>query len=279
MYNEEELRFDVAKILKKKFPKARIPKFIVSYLRRIIHEKELNNFMEIHGQKKNMAFIEGIHDFYKITTTVLGQERLPQDGRPYIFVSNHPLGGMDGVSLAYYIGRAYNDQVRIYANDVLLFVKPLNDLFIPINKTGGQAKANAEITQNFFRSDKHLITFPAGTCSRKINGRIQDLEWKKNFIGKAIEYQRDVVPIYFEGRNSNFFYNLSNFRKFLGIKANIESLYLADEFAKQRGKHHRIHIGEAIPWQHFDKSKSLYEWAQWVRTKVYEIPLSSTDKK
>ncbi|MDR1584787.1 MAG: 1-acyl-sn-glycerol-3-phosphate acyltransferase [Prevotellaceae bacterium] len=270
MYTEEELRFDVAKILKEKAPNKKVPKFIVNYLRRIIHEEELNRFMELHGRKRNMEFIEAIHDFYDITTTVEGTEKLPRGGK-YIFVSNHPLGGMDGVSLAYYIGKEYENKVKIYANDILLFVRPLNDIFIPINKTGSQAKGNALITQEFFESDCHLITFPAGACSRKINGKIVDTDWRKNFIGKSVQHKRDIVPLYFEGRNTNFFYNLAKLRKFLGIKLNIEMLYLADEFAKQRGKRHRIYIGEAIPWQTFDKSKSQAEWAQWVKEKVYAI--------
>ena len=269
-YSEEELRFDVAKILREKVPNKKVPKFIVNYLRRIIHEDELNRFMEIHGRKKNMDFIEGIHDFYDISTTVEGRENLPHGGK-YIFVSNHPLGGMDGISLAYYIGKEYENKVRIYANDILLFVRPLNDIFIPINKTGSQAKNNALITQEFFESDNHLITFPAGACSRKTKGKITDMEWKKNFISKAIQHQRDIVPIYFEGRNSNFFYNLANLRKFLGIKLNIEMLYLADEFAKQRGKHHGIYIGKPISWESFDKSKTQAQWAQWVKDRVYEI--------
>lgn len=270
MYTEEELRFDVAKILKEKAPNKKVPKFIVNYLRRIIHEEELNHFMEIHGKKKNMDFIEGIHDFYDISTTVKGTENLPQGGK-YIFASNHPLGGMDGVSLAYYIGREYDNKVKIYANDILLFVRPLNDIFIPINKTGSQGKANAKITQDFFESDEHLITFPSGKCSRKKKGEIKDLEWKKNFIAKAVQFERDVVPVFFEGRNSNFFYNLANLRAFLGIKINIEMLYLADEFAKQRGKHHTIYIGKPIPWQTFDKSKTQAQWAEWVKERVYEI--------
>jgi len=108
-------------------------------------------------------------------------------------------------------------------------------------------------------------------CSRKVNGRIMDLEWKKNFISKAVQYERDVIPIYFEGRNSNFFYNLAQLRKFFGIKFNIEMMYLADEMFKQKGNKFTIRIGKPIPWQTFDKSKSQSEWAEWVKALVYEM--------
>ena len=125
--------------------------------------------------------------------------------------------------------------------------------------------------QKLYESDNNLLTYPAGMCSRKVNGKVVDLEWKKNFISKAIEYQRDVIPIYFEGRNSNFFYNLANLRKFFRIKFNIEMMYLVNEMFKQKGNHFNICIGKPIPWQTFDKSKSLMEWATWVKEIVYKM--------
>jgi len=147
----------------------------------------------------------------------------------------------------------------------------MREMFVPVNKTGAQSKDHAEKMQVLYESDNHLVTYPAGMCSRKVKGNIVDLEWKKNFISKAVQYERDVVPIYFEGRNSNFFYNLANLRKFLHIKINIEMLYLADEMFKQKGKTFTIRIGKKIPWQTFDKSKSHSEWAQWVKEIVYKM--------
>lgn len=133
------------------------------------------------------------------------------------------------------------------------------------------SRENARIMTEMYESDDNLVTFPAGICSRKIKGVICDLEWKKNFITKSIEYKRDVVPMYFEGTNSRFFYNLANLRKLLGVKFNIEMMYLADEMFKQRGKHFTIKIGKVIPWQTFDRSKTHWEWAQWVKDKTYEL--------
>ena len=147
----------------------------------------------------------------------------------------------------------------------------MRELFVPVNKTGTQSKDHAEMMQQLYESDNHLVTYPAGMCSRKIKGRIVDLEWKKNFISKAIQYQRDVVPIYFEGRNSNFFYNLANIRKFFRIKLNIEMMYLADEMFKQKGNQFTILIGKPIAWQTFDKSKSQAQWAEWVKEIVYSM--------
>ncbi|MDR2824436.1 MAG: 1-acyl-sn-glycerol-3-phosphate acyltransferase [Prevotellaceae bacterium] len=266
----ESIRFNIDEILAEKMPNRKLPKCIVRYLKRIIQQDELNRFMGEYDRTRNFEFIAGIHKFFNVSTSVYGTENLPHGGR-YIFASNHPLGGFDGVSLAYYIGNQYDGKVKIYANDILMFVKPLQGIFIPINKTGMVGRGSAEATNEFLATDNHLITFPAGKCSRKTHGKIIDDQWKKNVIAKSVQFERDIVPVYFQGRNSNFFYNLANLRKFLGIKANIEMLYLADEFVKQRGKHHAIYFGEPISYRTFDKHKTQTQWAQWLKDRVYEI--------
>jgi len=189
----------------------------------------------------------------------------------YIFASNHPLGGLDGMATGMLIGKEYDGKVRFFSNDLLTNLEPLKEMFIPVNKLGSQSRQHAKMMDDLYNSENHLVTYPAGMCSRKINGKIVDPEWKKNFIAKAVQYQRDVVPIYFEGRNSNFFYNLARIRKFLGIKFNIEMMYLADEMFKQRGSKFTLTIGKPIPWQTFDKSKTQSEWAAWVKELVYKL--------
>lgn len=271
MNSSKAIKLDIADILRKKAPKAKVPQFIVNYLRRIAHEREINKLFEENNNKKNLDFIEAALHFFGVTTSIEIMGELPPANGKYIFAGNHPLGGLDGMTIGLLLGRKYDGKVKLFTNDLLMYIKPLQEMFIPVNKVGLQGKTHAETLQNFFESENHLITFPAGMCSRKIKGKIIDLEWKKNFISKAIQYQRDIVPIYFEGRNSNFFYNLAKFRKFLGIKLNIEMLYLADEMFKQKGNHFIIRIGERIPWQTFDKSKNQVQWAQWVKDIVYKM--------
>ena len=270
MNSEKLIKIDIAKVLKDKAPKSKVPKFLVNYLRRIVHEDELNDFFIQYPGKKNLEFIESAFEYLHVTTSIEGKENLPKGGK-YIFASNHPLGGLDGITTGYLLGKEYDGKIRFFSNDILMNLKPMEDMFIPVNKVGTQSKGHAEMMQDLYESDDNLLTYPAGICSRKVNGKICDLEWKKNFISKAVQYQRDVVPIYFEGRNSNFFYNLANLRKFLGIKLNIEMLYLVDEMYKQRGSHFSIRIGKPIPWQTFDKSKSQSDWAQWVKDIVYKM--------
>ncbi|NLO70603.1 MAG: glycerol acyltransferase [Porphyromonadaceae bacterium] len=270
MENDEIMRLDVDEILKAKLPNKKLPRFVVNYLKKIVHQDEMNAFFqEAHGLK-NIDFIEKtIYDHLQSGADFEGLENLPpKDGR-YIFVSNHPLGGLDSLILGLVLGRHYDGKVKFFANDILMFLKPMQDMFLPVNKggKGGNVRENARAVDEFFRSDNHLIMFPAGANSRKINGKIQDLPWVKTFVTKALQYQRDVVPITFEARNSNFFYNLSKIRTKLGLP-NLEMLYLVDEMYKQRGNRFNVKIGKTIPYTTFDKSKTHYEWANWVREKV-----------
>jgi 1-acyl-sn-glycerol-3-phosphate acyltransferase len=264
-------KVDIKKVFQEKNPKlARlIPGFIYRYLKRIIHEDFVNDFLEKHGTKQDLDFVEAsIHDF-GVTIEVQGEENLPEEGK-YIFVSNHPLGGFDGLVIMKVLSRHYQS-FKFLVNDILMNMKNLRGLFIPINKHGKQGYDSAKAMDATFHSDAQVLTFPAGLVSRKIKGQIVDLPWHKNFIVKAVQYQRDVIPIHMSGRNTNFFYRLANLRKFLGIKANIEMLYLADETYKHRNKHLVVKFGKPIPWQTFDKAKKPAEWAKWVKQKVYEL--------
>ena len=264
------ITIDIEKVVRSKAPNTKVPKFIINYLRKIVHEKELNEFFIQYPGVKNLKFIEAAFDSLQVTTSIEGKENLPK-GETYIFVGNHPLGGLDGITTGYLLGKEYDGKIRFFSNDILMNLEPMREMFIPVNKVGNQNKNHATMMQKLYESENHLLTYPAGMCSRKINGKIVDLEWKKNFITKAIEYHRDVVPIYFEGRNSNFFYNLANIRKFFRIKLNIEMMYLVNEMFKQKGKHFTIRIGKPIPWQTFDKSKSQTEWAAYVKEIVYKM--------
>jgi len=274
MESIKPMRLSVEDIIREKAPNKKFPAFVINYLKKIVHQDELNRFFMSVPDKKNLEFIEAaIYEHLNAGADFEGVENLPpKDGR-YVFVSNHPLGGLDGVTLGLMLGWKYDGKVKFFANDILMFLEPLKEMFLPVNKVGAgsaDSRENARIVDEFFRSDNHLITFPAGTCSRKIGGKIQDLPWKKSFVTKAVQYQRDVVPIYFEGRNSGFFYNLSKIRTRLGLP-NIEMLYLVNEMYKQRGNHFRVKIGKPISYQTFDTTKTPAEWAAVVREKVYEM--------
>ena len=263
---------DVEKILKQKLGAKYkyVPGFLVSYLKRIVHQDELNVFLEQSKDKVGVEFLEACMDFLDCKVEVKGMENLPEAGK-CTFVCNHPLGGQDGISLGYILGKKYDGNIRYLVNDLLMNLYGLAPLCIPINKTGSQSRDFPRMVEAGFNSENHIIMFPAGLCSRRQKGVIKDLEWKKTFVTKSVETQRDVVPIYFEGRNSDFFYRLANISKALGIKFNIAMLFLADEMFKNQHNTFTVRIGKPIPWQTFDKSKSPIEWAQHVKEQVYAM--------
>ena len=268
---------DIDKVLKEKAPdKAKyIPRFVVSYLKHIVHQDELNEMLTELGDLQGVDFAKRTLELLDNKIVVHGAENLPSDDRFYTFVSNHPLGGADGLALGAVIGEHYQGKIKFLVNDLLMNLHGFAPFFIPINKTGKQSKDfPRRVEAGFASKENQLIMFPAGICSRKQNGVIKDLPWKKTFVTKSVEYQRDVVPIYFDGRNSDFFYNLANACKWLGIKFNIAMLYLADEMLKNRHKTFNVTIGKPIPWQTFDHSKTPSEWAQFVKEIVYKLNIS-----
>ena len=198
-----------------------IPGFIYSYLKKVIHQDDINDFITRYGDRKGLDFSDAILEYLHVSYQVIGEANLPSPDGRYIFVSNHPLGGPDGIILISFLGTRY-PELKFPVNDLLLNLKNLNNIFLPVNKHGAQAKDAVSALEDAYASDCQMIMFPAGLVSRKQQGIIQDLEWQKSFVSKAIQHRRDIVPIFIDGRNSNFFYNLANFRKKIGLKANIE---------------------------------------------------------
>ncbi|HQI59310.1 MAG TPA: 1-acyl-sn-glycerol-3-phosphate acyltransferase [Tenuifilaceae bacterium] len=262
------------KVIASKNPKLLkiLPRFLLRYLKRIIHEDDINRALNEFGHKQNDEFIEEVLKMLGVTFTIEGLEKLDSNQR-YLFVSNHPLGGLDGMILMLALNKQFHS-LKVPANDLLMNIKQLESFFIPVNKHGSQLKENALMTETTYASDIQMLSFPAGLCSRKKRGVVKDLEWKKNFVKKAIQHKRLVVPIFFEGKNSNFFYNLARFRTSLGIKANIEMLYLVDEMFKQKGNNFVIRVGTPIHYTVFDASQTNQWWANWVKTQVYALGAS-----
>ncbi|WP_455096400.1 1-acyl-sn-glycerol-3-phosphate acyltransferase [Prevotella koreensis] len=270
-----EKTIDVGEILRSKMgAKARfVPSPLVSWLKRIAHQDEVNKFLWDNRELVGTPWLEECVRYLDMTLEVEGEENLPpkDDGKLYTFVSNHPLGGIDGVALGSIIGRKYDDKFRYLVNDLLMNLPGLAPLCIPINKTGNQSRNFPAMVEAGFKSDNHMLMFPAGLCSRRKKGVVRDLAWKKTFISKSVEYHRDVVPIHFGGQNSDFFYRLANFSDSYLKKVNVAMLFLVDEMYKNVHKKFRVKFGKPIPWQTFDKSKSPMEWAKFVYDRVYEL--------
>ncbi len=247
----------------------RIPGFVYGLLNKILHVRELNEIIDRYGDKKGIEFITECFAYFDIKFEFRGTENLPAGGR-FIFASNHPLGGFDGLMLIYGVNKFLGSSLFL-VRDELTKIPQLKDLFIPINKYGLQ-RNSINLINNAYESDQQVLIFPAGLASRRKRGVISDLGWHKHFIQKSVEHKRDVIPVFMSGRNSTFFYWLSNFRQFIGIKFNIEMFLLPDEMVRQRGKSFTITFGKPVPWQTFGHSKTPSQWAEEIKKEVYSLP-------
>lgn len=258
-------------ILKSKAPKAakKIPAFVVRWLEKLICQDQLNDFLRYNNDATGVDFMNNAFKYFNLKLIIRGEENIPAFDQKCVFASNHPLGGMDGICLSAYLGNRYEKKIKYLVNDILYFIKPLQSIFIPINKHGAQSRNAATAMNEAFASENQIITFPAGLNSRKTEGIIMDPPWKKMFIVKAVENKRDIVPVFFEATNSNAFYNTAIWRKRLNIKFNIEMLLLPKEMIKKQNATFTIYFGKPIPWQTFDDSKTPQEWADWVKHIVY----------
>lgn len=227
MTEEKELIIDIDQIIRDKAgDKARyVPKFVVRALKRLLHQDEVNRFLNEHKDEVGVEWLKSCVKYLDMKLMVVGRENLPaNDGKLYTFVSNHPLGGGDGVALGALIGEHFDGQIRYLLNDFLMYLPGLRPVGVGINKTGSQSRNFPRLVQETFDSDMQVLMFPAGICSRKTNGVIHDLPWTKTFVTKSVQTQRDVVPIHFSGSNSNRFYNIANWSKRLGLKFNVAML-------------------------------------------------------
>lgn len=262
---------DVEKSIASKNPKLLkwLPGFVLSYIKKVTHEKWINETMERIHMFNGPEFVNAVIDDFGLEVELRGGENIPKEGG-VIIASNHPLGALDGVALMYAVAKVRPD-IRFLVNDLLMQFKNFQPYFIPVNKFGKNSANTLETIDEAFQKNFAVLIFPAGLVSRKGDLGIRDLEWKKSFINKSKKYKKDVIPCFTSGKNSSFFYNLANWRKKFGIKANLEMFYLADEMYHQQGQKIVVTIGERIPHQTFNKSKTDVQWAEHVKEIVYEI--------
>lgn len=276
---QDQKLIDVEKAIQSKNPKLLkwIPGFAIRYIKRILHQEELNEIIYRNRDKKRIDFVNAGVEEMGLNIVIEGLENIPKTGGVYI-AANHPLGGLDGVALMHVVGQV-RDDMKFFVNDLLMQVENFGPYFIPVNKHGMNGKEYKERFEKVYASDECLLIFPAGLVSRRQKGKkIEDLVWKKSIIQKAIEYQKPIVPVYIHARNSNKFYNIAYWRKKLGIKANIEMFYLADEMFKQNGKTLHFVIGKPIEASTFTEDKKPEEWSQWLKEKVYNLGKNLTHK-
>ena len=268
---EKEKFIDVEKIIQSKNPKLYkwLPGFIISYLKKILHQNQINQFLIDNKENYNQDFCIATLALLQASVEIKGIENIPKDGK-IVLAMNHPLGGMDAMAIVSSL-KGHREDLKFIVNDILLHLKNLNDIFLGVNKHGRNGLSIKQQLDDLFSAEAAVCIFPAGLVSRKIEGEVMDLEWKKSFISLSKQHERTIIPIYIDGSLSPFFYRLSNFRKKIGVKANIEMLYLSNEFFKLKGKKIRIVVGEPISPDELNGEKNDRKLANWVKSKVYEL--------
>lgn len=274
--SDKPMKIDVDQVLRARLPRhyRYIPRFVIRWLERTICQDQLNAILvKMAGKNSVDAATAALNEMH-ITLEASGLDNLP-DGR-YMFVSNHPLGGLDGLALISLLGQRYDRNIKFLVNDLLMAVEPLRGVFLPVNKYGSQSRAYAAQIEEALKGDGQFITFPAGLCSRmQPDGAIADLPWQKAAVVHAVNHQRDIVPVYFNAQNSKFFYRFAKWRKKLGIKFNIELIFLPKEMIKQCGATLRVIIGEPIPWTALDATRPKQEAARLRQTVIDMAPSPS----
>lgn len=274
--NSGPLILNIREILRKRIPPKKfrwIPSFLITSVEKLICQNELNEILRVTFPHRGSEFAGRVLDHLEIKVEVEGFDRLP-DSRRFMFASNHPLGGLDGITLIAILGQRYGDEnIRFLVNDMLMNVEPLKDVFLPVNKFGRQGREASVAINEALNSDMQILQFPAGLCSRLgKKGEIKDLEWQKSFVAKAIETKRDIVPLYFQGKNSSRFYKTAKWRKKLGLKFNIEQVLLPSEVCKARGNNFKVIFGEPISWESLkDSGKNAKDLAAQIKEKVYSL--------
>ncbi|MCX6226791.1 MAG: 1-acyl-sn-glycerol-3-phosphate acyltransferase [Bacteroidia bacterium] len=248
----------------------RIPKFLIRYLKKIVHQDEINAILIQNDEVEGIDFVRHFIEYMDIKIEVLGSENVPKDSR-LIFAANHPLGGLDGMCLLKAIHEQIQANPKSLSNDLLMNIKPLRSFLIGVNKHGGNSKDSVAEIRRVFEGRDPVIFFASGLVSRRRWFKIEDVDWKSTFVKKSFLHERDVIPVFISGRVSGFFYRLANLRKFLGIRNNIEMLYLPNEMFKQKGIHLTIKFGKPIHWRSFNSSKSPEQWAADVKKQVYDM--------
>ena len=276
--SSQEKLIDVEKAIASKNPRLLklLPSFVLRYIKRVIHEDELNDAVLRNKNRFEHDFVDAAMEEFGVNVKVVGEENIPTTGG-VILAANHPIGALDGIAFMKVVGK-YRKDIRFLVNDLLMALHNFGPLFIPVNKHGRNSQEYVERIEKVYSSNECVLIFPAGLVSRRQKGGIvEDLEWKRSFINKSVTNKINIVPVYIEGRNSDFFYNLAYWRKKIGIKANIEMFYLVDEMYRQKGKTLTFTIGKPISWQEFTPDKSDDYWATKVKRHVYALQSGNTE--
>ena len=268
--NRNDYLLDVNEMLGPELSR-KLPGFVKWYLKRRIHQDQINDCILKAEHYKGAGFFDEALDYIGIRYRIRGEDKICKD-KKYIFACNHPLGGPEALIIGSVFRKIYGGGFKVPANKLLTNMKPLAEFFTPVKvQSSSQGRDISERIAEMFRSDEQVLVFPAGLCARKIDGKITEMPWKKMFITQAKKYERDVVPVHISGYNSAKYQFFSWLSRTLGLKINIAMLFLVDELFNKAGEEFVITFGEPIPFAAFDRSKTDMQWAADAKDKVEKL--------
>ena len=260
---------DVGELIKAKSGK-KPSRIFVYLLRKFLCVDRINSIIEKYAGKQGVDFAESVLQELHIETSFIGLDRLPTNER-FVFVSNHPLGALEALTIGKYLSFLYPNRIKFITNELLSYIPPLRDIFVSVAVGKGRQDKNKVLgIDKLFLSENQIVMFPSGVVSRLTDEGIQDPEWKKMFSKKARQYSRRVVLLRSSGRCSKFFLSLSNFRKRIGIKSNIEMLLFPREMFSMQGSKIDIEVLGVFDLNSAEFSGySDSQIAQMLREKIY----------
>ncbi|MDE6287715.1 MAG: 1-acyl-sn-glycerol-3-phosphate acyltransferase [Muribaculaceae bacterium] len=273
--SEGPIRLNLKQILSARSATRRIPAFIVRRLEKLICQDKLNEMLRVAYPRRGAEFCRAVLDHLNVKVEIEHAERLPSPSERLLYVSNHPLGGLDGMALIDWVTARHGVEPRFVVNDLLMAIEPLSDVFLPINKHGAQSRKSVVDIDAAMESDRPVIVFPAGLCSRRQGRSVADLKWNKMFVRQAIRWNRTVVPLRFCGENSGRFYRCASLREKVGIKFNIEMALLPSEVFRAAGKTFKVICGNPVSPADLDGDPGSHA----ASLRQYVIDLKSSDSQ
>lgn len=241
-------------------------------LMKILKISTLNKIYNKHKEKDILPFLNGILDEFQIKFEIPEEDlkRLPKEG-PYITISNHPLGGIDGILLLKLMLEREPD-FKIIANFLLHRIEPMKPYIMPVNPFENHKDAKSSIiglkdTLRHLADGKPLGIFPAGEVSTYQDGKlIIDKPWEEGALKIIKKANVPVVPIYFHAQNSKLFYWLSK------INDTLRTAKLPSELLTQKDRVIKVRIGKPISiTEQKEHNANIKEFEEFLRNKTYRL--------